>query len=112
MTYKEIATMVESIGLPYAYRFFPEKQVPALPYIVFYYPNNDDFSADNINYVPKVNLNIELYTKSKDIEVEESVEAVLEQNGFFYDKTESYLPTEHMYEVLYEMQFIRSKDGE
>ena len=105
MTYTDIATMLTSIGLPYAYRFFPEKQVPSLPYIVFYYPNNDDFSADNENYVPIVSLNIELYTKNKDFATEEAVEAVLKENGFFYAKTEAYLPTERMYEVLYEMQF-------
>ena len=111
MTLQEITMMVESMGLPCAYRFFPEKKVPPLPFIVFYYPNNDDFSADNINYVPILNLNVELYTKSKDIELEDSVEAVLTENDFYFEKTESYLPTEHMYEVLYEMQFIRSKDG-
>ena len=107
MTYKDVSGMIEAIGLPYAYRFFPEKQVPNLPYIVFYYPSNDDFPADNINYVPIVNLNIELYTKSKDFETEESVEAILRSNGFYFDKTETYLPTEHMYEVLYEMQFMK-----
>ena len=108
MTYKEIATMINSIGLPYAYRFFPEKEVPPLPFIVFYYPNNNDFPADNVNYVPIISVNIELYTKSKDIDQEDAVEAVLAANGFFFEKTESYLPSEHMYEVLYEMEFIRS----
>lgn len=106
MTYKEIATMVESVGLPYAYRFFPENEAPLLPYIVFYYPDHDDFSADNINYVPIVNINIELYTENKDFTKESQVEAVLTANGFYYEKSELYLQTEHMYEVLYEVQVI------
>ena len=108
MTYKEIAEMVAGIGFSYAYRFFPEESVPDLPYIVYYYPSNDDFGADNLNYVPIANLNIELYTQNKDFVSEASVEAVLEANGFFYQKTEYYLQTERMYEVLYQVQALIS----
>ena len=106
MTYKEISTMIGTMGLSYAYRFFPLNEAPALPYIVFYYPNNDDFSADNENYVPIVDVNIELYTENKDFDTESSVEAVLKQNGFFYEKSEYYLETEQMYEVLYQIQDV------
>lgn len=113
MTYKEIASMIDSMGLPFAYRFFPLDHAPQLPYIVFYYPNNDDFSADNINYVPKVNINIELYSENKDFETESSVEAVLNQYGFYFEKSEYYLQTEQMYEVLYQIQtLIKEKNGE
>lgn len=106
MTYKEIATMISSIGLSYAYRSFPEESCPDLPYIVFYYPSNDDFGADNVNYVPIVNVNIELYTENKDFTKESAVESVLTSNGFFFEKTETYLTTEHMYMVLYEIQSL------
>ena len=113
MTYKEIASMIQTMGLPFAYRFFPLEQAPQLPYIVFYYPQNDDFSADNINYVPKVNVNIELYTANKDFETESSVEAVLKQNGFYFEKSEYYLQTEQMYEVLYIIQnIVKENNGE
>ena len=107
MSYQDIANMIESIGLPFAYRYFPIGDVPDLPYIVFYYPSRENFGADNIAYVPFENVNIELYTENKDFSTEESVEAVLTQNGFFYEKSETYLSTEQMYEVLYEIQFIK-----
>ena len=98
--------MISTMGLSYAYRFFPLNEAPQLPYIVFYYPNNDDFSADNENYVPIVNVNIELYTENKDFDTESSVEAVLKQNGFSFTKSEYYLQTEQMYEVLYQIQDV------
>ena len=110
MTYKEVKQMIESIGLPYAYRSFPINEAPALPYIVFYYPDNDDFAADNCNYVPIANLNIELYTENKDFATEATVESVLENKRFFYSKTEAYLRTEEMYEVLYEIQLVIDKE--
>lgn len=106
MTYKQIAEMIESMGLPYAYHAFPINGAPNLPYIVFNYPNRDDFGADNMNYVHIDNVDIELYTENKDFTLESSVESVLEQNGLFYSKSVMYLQTEHMYEILYEVQTV------
>lgn len=109
MTYQEIATMINGIGLPYAYYSFPEEQAPALPYIVFYYPDYDDLGADNINYQTIANLNIELYTQNKDFTQEYAVEEALQQAGLFFRKSESYLESEQMYEVLYEIQLVITK---
>ena len=106
MSYEQIATMINSIGLPYAYFSFPENEAPALPYIVYHYPSSEDFGADNTNYVSIDNLSIELYTENKDFTTESTVESVLNANGFYYQKTESYLRTERMYMVLYEVQAI------
>ena len=110
MTFKEIEDMVAETGLEYVYYSFPEHEAPPLPYVVFYYPSNDDFGADNYNYVPIVNLNIELYTENKDFETEATVENVLESHGIFFSKTESFLDSEEMYEVLYEMQIVIEKE--
>ena len=106
MTYKEIAEMIESMGLPYAYHAFPNNGAPELPYIVFNYPSRDDFGADNFNYVHIENVDIELYTENKDFATESAIESVLEQNGLFYSKTEMYLESEYMYEILYEVQTV------
>jgi len=105
MTFKDIPIMIESIGLPYTYDFFPNNEAPQLPYIVFNYPSRDDFGADNINYSKISILNLELYTASKDFDLEKRVEAVLEQNGFFYEKSEAYIRKENTYQVSYVMQF-------
>ena len=49
-------------------------------------------------------LNIELYSDIKDWDNEKKVEDILEKYGIAYQKTESYLESEKMYEVLYEME--------
>ena len=106
MKFKDIKTMIASIGLPYTYDSFPENIAPNPPYIVFTYPNNNDFAADNTNYVSIDTLNIELYTANKDFTTEASVEAVLNANGFFYQKTETYIRQENLFQIRYVSEVI------
>lgn len=106
MTFQEVKQMIESIGLPYTYDSFPNNVAPAPPYIVFNYPNNDDFGADNTNYVSIDVLNIELYTSTKDFELEKNLEAVLNANGFYYDKTETYIRQDNIYQITYVTEVI------
>jgi len=106
MTYTEVADMIESIGLDFAYYEFSEAAGQAPPFILFYYPENNDFVADGKNYCKKEQLIIELYTDEKDFEKEAAVEAVLEANGFVYTRAEQYIETERMYEVIFSTEVI------
>lgn len=106
MTYKQIAQMIESMRLPFTYYSFPDNAAPNPPYIVFNYPENNDLGADNINYVSIDTVNIELYTATKDFDTENQVEAILTQNGFFYEKTETYIRQENLFQITYVSQVI------
>ena len=108
MTYKEIFTMLESTDLPVVYHAWKIGEVPALPYIVFTFPTNNDFMADNTNYQTIVDLNVELYTENKDFATEAIVEGVLNSNGIVYGKASMYLDSEDMFETLYNMEVIIS----
>jgi hypothetical protein len=112
MTFKDIADLLESTGLPCAYYSYPEGNVPALPYIVFYYPNNNPEYADNQVFTTITALNIELYTQNKDFTTEQTVEAVLNANELPFNKSEIYLTDEHMYEVLYQTQVVIDPEQE
>ena len=106
MTYKELASMIESIGLPFAYYQFPEGTSQAPPYVVFFYSDIDDLYADETNYQRIVQLNIELYTAEKDFDSEAAVEAVLAENDLTYYKEENYINSEKLYQIAYEMEVI------
>lgn len=106
MTGREIFQIVKAIGFPAAYHHFEEGQEPDKPYLVYLYPGTNNFSADGIVYQVVNQLDIELYTHKKDLEAERRVEAVLNKHGFFYEKTEMYLESEKMFEVLYEMEVL------
>ena len=108
MTYQEIAGMVESIGLPFAYYEFSEDTEQAPPFVCFYYPESDDFFADNQNYVGIRTLYVELYVDEKDFALEQTVEGVLASNGLTYRKTDEYIESERMWQITYQMEVILS----
>ncbi len=111
MTYKEIATMVESIGLPYAYYQFPEGTDQACPFICFFLDSSNDFAADNTNYQKIRSLNIELYTDNKDFTLEQTVEDILSGSGLVYYREETYLDSERMFMVSYETEIVITEEN-
>lgn len=104
MTHQEIIEMMNEMKLPYAYHHFVEGESPDPPFLVFLYPGSDNFAADGKVYFKVNRLNIELYTDLKDVELEETVEAVLDEHGIFYEKSEVWIETENLYEVLYQTE--------
>lgn len=104
MSLEEIVRMLSGIGLPFAYHHFAEGESPDPPFLIYLSPSSHNFGADGGVYF-KVNLlDVELYTDKKDPEAESRVEEALDAAGIFYDKTESYIEEENLYEVLYEME--------
>ena len=104
MTKTEVAQMVKEFGLPYAYDHFAEGESPEPPFVVYLYPNTDNFAADGIAYFKKDRLHVELYTDSKDIGLEQQIEDVLDAHGLFYNKSEVWIQSERLYEVLYQTE--------
>lgn len=96
--------MMSEIGLPYAYHHFAEGESPEPPFLVFLSPGENTFSADNLVYFSCKKLDIELYTDKKSPETEAKVEAVLQAHEIFYTKTERWIGSEKLYEVLYETE--------
>lgn len=104
MTFEEVKTIINSIGLPVAYFSFPEKEAPVLPYLIYFYPEMRPETADNTHHAQICSLILELYTETKDFDVESSVDTALLNAGFVFGKEETYLNDEKMYEVIYQME--------
>ncbi len=98
---EKIAAIHEKIGLPFAYDHFAEGESPDPPFICYLIPNSDNFSADGRAYYKINEIHIELYTDCKDLSAEHKVEAVLDEHGIFYDKSEVWIESEKLYGVLY-----------
>lgn len=101
---EKLLSVLNSIGIPYAYDHFAEGESPDPPFICYLLPQSDNFSADGKVYLKVSSVNIELYTDSKDLAVEQKLEAVLDTHGIFYDKTEVWIESEKLYEVLYSFE--------
>lgn len=106
MTYKEIFTMINSIGYPASYNHFPDETQKAPPFICFYYAQSDNPIADDRNYVKVEQVCIQLFTANKDFAAEQAVEAVLRANELPYTRFEEYFDDEKMYMQLYTTEVI------
>ena len=104
MTIEELAAMLQSTGIPFAYDHFAEGESPSPPFICYLLPGSDNFAADGQVYYRINQVRIELYTDSKDLTVESKVEKALDDAGIFYNKSEVWIESEKLYEVLYSFE--------
>ncbi len=99
-----IPRILKEIGIPYAYDHFAEGESVDPPFLVYRYPKSANFVADNSVYFKADRLHIELYTDHKDCDLEERIEYTLNKYGLIYLKSETWISSEKMYEVLYETE--------
>ena len=100
----DLMQLMEEIGLPFAYDHFAEGESPDPPFITFLLPGSDNFAAEGKVYLKINEVHIELYTDEKNPETEALVEAVLDAHEIFYDKSEVWIESEKLYEVLYSFE--------
>lgn len=97
--------MIAGFGLPYAYYQFRAEDAPqAPPFVCFYYPGDNDFAADDVNYVSINRLVVELYSDNVDFERERVIEAALRAAGLPFARTHVYIDNERMYQTSYNME--------
>lgn len=94
-----IIAALENVGVPYRYRIFKGKEIPAPPFITYYIERERFYGADEYNGLKKSTIVIELYTASKDFELEACIEAELAGNKF--DKTEEFDDADEVYRITY-----------
>ena len=93
--------LLETAGLPVAYHHFTSPPIP--PYIVYLFSYNSNFGADNKVYNAAKNGQVELYTTKKDLTSEALIESLFNANDIYWEKTETYIDSEGLYQVLYEI---------
>lgn len=98
----KIVKILKETGLPFAYDHFAEGESPQPPFICYLVPKTDNFGADGVVYKKINTISVELYTDKKDLQAEELVEHCLDKHRIFYKKTELWIDTEKLYEVLYQ----------
>ena len=104
MKYDDIIEMLEETGIPFAYDHFAEGESPDPPFITFLLPGSNNFAADGRVYMKINEVHIELYTDEKNPETEALVEDVLDEHEIFYEKTEVWIESEKLYEILYSFE--------
>ena len=100
----ELMEIMKETGLPFAYDHFAEGESPDPPFITFLLPGSNNFAADGRVYMKINEVHIELYTDEKNPETEALVEDVLDDHEIFYEKTEVWIESEKLYEILYSFE--------
>ncbi len=107
MTYTDIVSEMRDLGFPCAYYAFTEAQ--QLPYVLVVETHNSDLVADNYNYKGLTNLQVELYHNIKHPPSEKLIESRLKELRLPYGKTEVFIDSERLFQVVYEIQLIEQE---
>lgn len=104
MTRDDLYQVLKEIGLPVLYQG-PKKPTKP-PFIVYLFTYKSDVMAENQNYVDIDNYQVELYTEYKDDATEKLVESKLKELGLPYSKTETFVQSEGLFQLVYDIQLI------
>lgn len=97
----ELTALLKELGIPFAYDHFAEGESPDPPFLCYLLPESRNFAADGRVYHKITEVRLELYTDYKDLTLERSVESVLDAHSIFYEKSETWIESEKLYEVLF-----------
>ena len=105
MTYMDVIAGMNSIGIPCVYHQW--KEPPPLPYAVIVHDDNEDFMADNQNYLGIGNYRLELYTAVKHPPTEQLVEDWFKAQRLPYRKSSpGFIGSENLFLTAYDIQLI------
>ncbi len=111
MTVKKLVEMLQEMKIPFAYDHFAEGESPEPPFICYLLPGSNNFAADGKVYFKVNEVHIELYTDFKNLDLEKRVEDIFDFHDIFYNKSETWIESEKLYEVLYIFEMEGLNDG-
>ena len=111
MTIENIVEMLQEMNIPFAYDHFAEGESPEPPFICYLIPGSDNFAADGKVYFKMNEVRIEVYTDFKDLDLESRVEGVLDGHEIFYNKSDTWIQSEKLYEVMYSFEMEGLNNG-
>ena len=108
MTYEQINRIIADIstGLNCDYAYSAFKKGTRNRFLIFYYDDNDDLYADNVNYQGVETLVIEFYSPNKEINSERTIQRILSENEIAYDKATAYVSDEHINMTRYTTEVL------
>ena len=104
MTYMDLINEIKALGFPCAYGNF--KTSPPIPFTVVAFSHSNDFMADNQNYQEVGYYQLEYYNDKKYPPDEEKIEGKLKELSLAYNKSEAYIESEGLRQIIYEFQII------
>lgn len=86
MTINELNTVLDGIGIPFAYQAFPATEAPEMPFIVYMELGSDNFGADNIVWHSARRIEVDLLCKTRNLTLESQIETALNDTGIYWER--------------------------
>ena len=115
MTLQELCEMLSEPGFPVVHHEWKRDSVwkageppgpPPLPYIIYLTPESDGIYADGVAALTVTHIRTELYTATKERDVEKALETTLKTHRISYEKDESAISEEGLYVAGYEFDIM------
>lgn len=106
MTLKEFYTVLASTGLPVAYLAFPANKCPEMPFLTYQETGSNNFGADGKVYKRVKQLQVDLFSKNKNLAAEEALENALDAAEIFWQKMQTIDDNESCQRYTYEVEVI------
>lgn len=97
----DLGTLLQGIGIPAAHQFFPAKEAPAMPFVIYQETGSDNIGADNIVWVPARRVQLDLFCKQWDPETEHLIEQTLTDAGIYWEREPQFDEDEQYYRSTY-----------
>ena len=104
MIQSELFTLLKTTLYPVSYHHFTTPPTP--PYIVYLRAFDNNISSDYKVHGKFKFYQVELYTVKKDLAAEQKLELVLNGINSDYDVSETYIDTEALYQVIYQIKVM------
>lgn len=109
MTIIELVGILKETGYPVFYSHFnvsDNNPAPDPPFMTYIFSYSSNMYADNKVYKQIDNIQIELYTKIKDLQAEKKLEDLFDSNEITYSTSEIFIETENIFQKIYEVRLI------
>ncbi len=91
---------LDAVGIPYGYRKFKGGEIPAIPYILYFFERERFSGTDTRNRVCRSDVVIELYTADKEFGLEEAIETQFSEHEI--EKSEDFDDADEVFRITYE----------
>ncbi|MEK4283222.1 hypothetical protein [Ureibacillus sp. FSL K6-0165] len=100
----ELAQGLKSLGYPVAYSHFSSAQTP--PFICYRVIDSETLTGDNTVVDEAINVDIELYTETKNLTAENKIKQFLKDNELIWDYNEIFIESEGVFQCVFSIQLI------
>lgn len=103
MNLTELKAILDQIGCSVTYSHFNDT-APSIPYICYRFIDSENHYADDVVYSEGLNVDIELYTRKKDLDTEKKIKELLIANNINFEQSEVYISSEKLFKNTFEVE--------